>query len=208
MNYYPNIFKTFEFTLNGLTYQGYGFMMTTIFLIDTLYFTFGYLFESEFLKNKVRSVEPTAFGWFVALVCYPPFNDLFGKFVPWAANDYMEFTSNLTATFIARLLVILLLLIYLWATLSLGTKCSNLTNRGIIKKGAYKYVRHPAYISKNLAWWIMLIPTISIAGIFGMLIWSLIYFFRAITEERHLIQDPDYVQYCKQTKYRFIPGVY
>jgi protein-S-isoprenylcysteine O-methyltransferase Ste14 len=31
---------------------------------------------------------------------------------------------------------------------------------------------------------------------------------RAITEERHLSQDPDYIQYKKDVPYRFIPKVW
>jgi protein-S-isoprenylcysteine O-methyltransferase Ste14 len=38
--------------------------------------------------------------------------------------------------------------------------------------------------------------------------WSFIYFLRAVTEERHLSSDPDYLAYCKRVPYRFIPGVF
>ncbi|MFH0876389.1 MAG: methyltransferase [archaeon] len=110
-------------------------------------------------------------------------------------------------TFFVRTIIFLLLLVYLWATLSLGTKSSNLTNRGIVDKGAYKYIRHPAYISKNAAWWLMAIPIMNAQLFFGLLLLSIIYFMRAITEERHLIADDDYKKYCKKTKYRFIPYV-
>ena len=92
--------------------------------------------------------------------------------------------------------------------LSLGTKCSNLTNRGIVTRGPYRFVRHPAYISKNLAWWITLIPIFGFYAFLSMFVWSFVYYLRAITEERHLIKDLDYQEYCRNVKYRFIPGVY
>jgi protein-S-isoprenylcysteine O-methyltransferase Ste14 len=206
IGYWPYL-KQFKFDLYTISYTGYGFMMSLVFLIDTLFFTFGYLAEAGWLKNKVRSVEPTMLGWSVTLICYPPFNDVFGMYVPWGPRDYSEF-GTLTWTFIARLAIILLLFIYLWATLSLGTKCSNLTNRGIVGRGAYRWMRHPAYISKNMAWWIMAIPGMNFAVFLSILIWSGVYFMRAITEERHLSMDPDYQLYCKKTKYRFIPGIY
>jgi len=104
--------------------------------------------------------------------------------------------------------IILLLLVYLWATLSLGTRCSNLTNRGIVKGGAYRFIRHPAYIAKNTAWWLTILPVMSIPAFLSMLTWSFIYYLRAITEERHLIKDPDYQKYCRKVKYRFIPWVW
>ena len=70
-------------------------------MIDTLYFAFGYIFEANFLKNKVRSVEPTIIGWAVALVCYPPFNTAFNSSVGWYANEYITFESE-TAIFALR----------------------------------------------------------------------------------------------------------
>ncbi|MCK5177690.1 MAG: DUF1295 domain-containing protein, partial [Candidatus Aenigmarchaeota archaeon] len=152
------------------------------------------------------SVEPTLLGWAVALVCYPPFNTQFTNCVGWVANDYVMF-STINITFIARMSVIFLLLIYLWATISLGTKCSNLTNRGIVTTGAYKYARHPAYISKNIAWWITTIPIMSVPVFITMFIWSFVYYLRAVTEERHLLQDIDYREYCKKTRYMFVPYV-
>ncbi len=203
---YPQM-SGFQFTLQSVTYLGYSVAFTSIFLMDTLFFSFGYCFEAGFLKNKVRSVEPTVLGWAVAIVCYPPFNGLFGEYVTWGARDYVEYPT-LMLTFAARLAIIILLLVYVWATVSLGTKCSNLTNRGIVTKGTYRFIRHPAYISKNMAWWIMALPFMSIPVFVGLAVWSIIYFLRAITEERHLIADPDYQAYCMKTKYRFIPFVY
>lgn len=221
------------FTMKGATYEGYAAILSFIFFLDVLFFCFGYLFEAGFLRNKVRSVEPTLLGWAVTLICYPPFNTMLGNapdivgecvsvlsaeageamgaffwayFIGWSANDYIEF-SGPGATFIARISIVLSLLVYLWATISLGTKCSNLTNRGIVMNGAYKYVRHPAYVSKNLAWWITTIPVMSVPVFVTMSVWSYVYYMRAVTEERHLSKDPDYLEYRKKTKYMFIPHV-
>ncbi len=177
-----------------------------VFLIDTSWFCFGYTFEAGFLKNKVRSVEPTIFGWAVAIICYPPFNGIFTKYVDWYANDNIEFfTMNLT--FIVRIILVFLLIVYLSATLALGTKCSNLTNRGIVTRGPYAIIRHPAYISKNLFWWVTILPVISWPAAISASAWSLIYYFRAVTEEKHLLKDPEYVAYYKKVKYRFIPFI-
>ncbi len=196
----------FQFDLDNITYRGYNIALVFIFAVDTLFFAFGYFVESKFLNNKVRSVEPTFLGWAVAIVCYPPFNIWFQSYVPWGAEDYVRFSTPVL-TFAARFIIILLLLVYLWATLSLGTRCSNLTNRGIVGGGAYGFIRHPAYICKNLSWWIMLIPVMTLASFIGMAVWSFIYFLRAITEERHLGADPEYQAYCQKTRYRFIPFV-
>jgi protein-S-isoprenylcysteine O-methyltransferase Ste14 len=44
-------------------------------------------------------------------------------------------------------------------------------------------------------------------AIFGMVFWTVMYYFRAITEERHLMRDLDYQVYCGKVKWRFVPGI-
>lgn len=181
-----------------------------IFTLDTVVFSIGYLFESKRLKNIVKSVEPTILGWLAALACYGPFFDTFTRFAGHLPADFADFGDN-RANIIAGIFTIIFFSIYVWATIALGFKASNLTNRGIVSHGPYKYVRHPAYIAKNMGWWLASIPLIKILGIqvlINLLVWSLIYFIRALTEERHLMQDPDYVEYTKKVKYMFIPGVF
>jgi len=107
-----------------------------------------------------------------------------------------------------RAISLILIGIYVSATLALGPKSSNLTNRGIVTRGPYSIIRHPAYISKNLVWWITLLPILSWTAILSMGIWSTVYHLRSVTEERHLGKDPDYQEYCKKVKYRYIPGIY
>ncbi len=195
------------FTIAGFNGSLFPLLLSAIFLFDTAWFAFGYLFESKRLKNTVRSVEPTVLGWVAALICYPPFNGMLTGYVNWYANDYIIFFND-GFTFVMRICILLLLGIYLSATFALGAKCSNLTNRGIVSRGPYKYVRHPAYIAKNTAWWLTLIPIFSWAAVLSMSVWSTIYHVRAVTEERHLSNDPDYREYKKKVKYRYIPFVY
>ncbi|HLC61231.1 MAG TPA: methyltransferase [Candidatus Nanoarchaeia archaeon] len=207
----PTMISFFFDNLNSIisilkNFNLYSLIITSIFLLDTLIFSIGYAFEGKILKNIVKSVEPTLFGWAVALVCYPPFNSYAGRFVPWGANDHVFFWSaKLTIAF--RILIVLLLIIYLWASFALGTKASNLTNRGIVTKFPYSIVRHPAYLAKNLTWWIAILPVMSMKFALGMFFWSTIYYFRAITEEKHLSHDPKYLSYCRKVGYKFIPYV-
>ena len=184
--------------------------ISAIFTLDTVIFSFGYLFESPALKNVVKSVESTALGWASALVCYGPFFDTFTRFSGGLPQDFADFGGT-NLNIIAGLFTIFFFSIYVWASVALGFKASNLTNRGIVSHGPYKYVRHPAYISKNLGWWLASIPLIKVLGIkviIGLVIWAAVYFIRALTEERHLLQDPDYVEYTKKVKYMFIPGLF
>lgn len=207
-NHLPNLLNLNSlFTINNFNSVIFPFLLATIFLLDTLWFSFGYAFESGFLKNKIRSVEPTLIGWIVALACYPPFNSFITKYTNWYASDYVLFSTP-ALTFVIRIIIILLFLIYLGATFALAGKCSNLTNRGIVTKGPYAVIRHPAYISKNLAWWLTIIPVFSLPAFLSMAAWSFIYHLRTITEENHLKKDVEYQIYCRKVKYRYIPGIY
>ena len=196
-----------QLTINPWFTLWYSLIVTLMFAIDTGIFAIGYAFESKKLKNIVKSVEPTFFGWFVAIVCYPPFNIWMGHYIPWGANDYVLFSTPLITT-LARLTVIFFLIIYVWATVALGFKASNLTNRGIVTKFPYSIIRHPAYISKNMIWWITLLPVMGWKFALGMMFWSAIYFFRVTTEEKHLSKDPDYIAYKKNVRWRLVPGIY
>ena len=197
--------------------HGFWFLFQVILLLDVFFFTIGYLIEMPFLKNEIRSVDPTLAGWAVALACYPPFNGVMNNVLGWHSSDFPQF--GIPALHLAaNIFLLLLMAIYTWASVALNFKASNLTHRGIIDSGPYRYIRHPAYVCKNLAWWLGLIPaamlawhnsiTAALLVIASMVGWSLIYTLRALTEESHLRSvNEEYEQYCQRVKYRFIPGL-
>lgn len=202
-----------------LIFQSHLFwlMFQIILFADVFFFTLGYLIELPFLKNKILSVDPNLSGWVVALICYPPFNGVVGNVLPWASTDFPYFENSYLFVGL-NLLLLLLMGIYAWASVALNFKASNLTHRGIIAKGPYAFVRHPAYICKNLAWWIGAIPALMVSFsvgisqvlmvIFVMLFWNIIYFLRAMTEEKHLCMvNSEYKKYAKKVPYRFIPRI-
>lgn len=198
----------------------YSFLFQIILFLDVLFFTIGYLVESKKLKNEIISVEPTVLGWVVCLICYPPFSESITKIVGWKSSDYPNLLStSITFHVIICICILLLMGLYTLASINLNLKASNLTNRGIVSGGIYGIVRHPAYMAKNLAWWIGGIPFMIVAFHTSLLalvsvllslgFWSFIYFLRAITEERHLLlANNGYAEYMKQVRYRFIPGIY
>jgi len=190
-----------------------------ILFIDTLLFTLGYIVEVPALDNRIRTVDPTFFGWFICLACYPPFNDFTGTFLQWQSNDFPYFANDYLHLAV-NICVLLSLAIFSWASLALGFKASNLTNRGIVTRGPYKYVRHPAYAAKNLAWWLGAIPTLAMVigsqnwqavvySFVALIGWTTIYVLRAITEERHLLlTDNGYREYAQKVRWRFVPGLW
>jgi protein-S-isoprenylcysteine O-methyltransferase Ste14 len=196
----------------------YDLALTALIVTDLLFFTVGYGVEHPRLGNEIRSVEPTVLGWVAALVCYPPFQAYTMRALGWYPVEHPP-AALPSVQVAAGCLMLALMGIYTWASVSLGLKASNLTNRGTVTHGPYAYVRHPAYIGKNLFWWVGCVPvfvdraaagdwvTFALIGL-SLSAWSGIYVVRALTEERHLLRDPEYREYCERVRYRFIPGVW
>jgi protein-S-isoprenylcysteine O-methyltransferase Ste14 len=185
---------------------GLGLAYDIVFAVDCGWALFGYTTESRWIGNKTRSVEPTAFGWTVCLACYPPFNNVLGTYLPLETGPQHITSDNVMLTF--RAVTVLLFAIYAAATVSFGFRFSNLTNRGIVSRGPYRFVRHPAYLCKCSAWWLEHIPTITLTKAFFLTLLCGVYALRAWTEERHLGMDPEYRAYKKKVPWILIPGVY
>ncbi|MBS1210995.1 MAG: isoprenylcysteine carboxyl methyltransferase, partial [Proteobacteria bacterium] len=192
-------------------------LFQAILFIDTLLFTLGYIIETPALKNRIVSVEATFLGWFVCLACYPPWNGATSMFLDWNSNDFPHFDND-TIHLLMNCCILLLMGIYSWASVALGFRASNLTNRGIVTSGPYRFIRHPAYVAKNTAWWIGSLPFIYLGFshsfkegmwvLFCRCAWSFLYAMRAITEERHLrLANNGYAEYARKVRWRFIPGL-
>jgi protein-S-isoprenylcysteine O-methyltransferase Ste14 len=199
-----------------------------IFLVDSFLFAVGYHNECGPMRNKLRYAETNPWHILICVACYPPFNNVTSMFIgPSNGDPYILFGGDIhhPLTWILRGLAVLFLVLLASSSWSLFTKASNLTNRGIVDWGSYRFIRHPGYLGKNLYWIMTLIPTLvpntTFPGftwtryalffggtVLGIVCWATVYFLRAITEERFLMRDPDYVAYCKKVRYRFIPGVY
>ncbi len=177
-----------------------------IFGFDLLFSATGYLFTVRLFDSHVRSTEPTLLGWVVALFCYEPFYGFFGgRYLPYDNDVYWSVWLAGSSGFYAIWggIILGLYVIYVVATLCFGIRFSNLTHRGILTNGPYRYCKHPAYVSKNMAWWLATIPFLSgdtpvqsLRFCLMLVCINAIYLVRARTEERHLSRDPVYVQYA------------
>lgn len=213
INFFSNSFTIPDniLAMRHTVWQVYELLIAILIFLDASVFALAYIAESESLNNEIKSVEPTFFGWFVAIICYHPFNSWFYKLrvavIPPLILAVPK--TNLAVLTLCLLVSLFSFLLYVWASFALGYKAGNLVNRGIVRTGPYAYMRHPAYVGKNLGWLFALIPTLSnISQILLYISMAFIYFLRAMTEERHLKRDPDYVDYCRKVPYRFIPGVF
>lgn len=192
-------------------WQIYYLLFDALIFLDASVFALAYIAESKSLNNEIKSVEPTFSGWLVALVCYHPFNSWFYKLRIAAIPSLVLAIPKINVVVLIICLVASLFsfLLYVWASFALGYKAGNLVNRGIVHTGPYAYMRHPSYVGKNLGWLFILIPVLNnVSQILLFVSLAFIYFLRAMTEERHLKKDPDYLNYCAKVPYRFIPGLY
>ena len=186
--------------------HNYEMMFHLSYMTDLLFAVVGYTLTLRLFDSHTRSVEPTVLGWSVALMCYQPFFSAIGHaYLSYEDGTYWDNLLGSWPTFRAcwGTVIVCLTLIYGLSTAAFGMRFSNLTNRGIISGGPYRFTKHPAYLSKNLSWWLISVPMISDLGwtmairnccILGLV--NLIYFARARTEERHLSRDPTYVAYA------------
>ncbi|MBY2933363.1 methyltransferase family protein [Rhizobium leguminosarum] len=181
-------------------------LLRLAFLLDIVLAAGGYVATFKLFGWHVRATETTALGWLVCLICYEPFFlAISHAFVPYGEGPGWETViQEGSAIFILwSVATLFCTLIYVWATVAFGPRFSNLTHRGIITSGPYRFMKHPAYVSKNIAWWLVAIPGFLASGLAeglaraGMLaIVSLIYLLRARAEERMLSRDPAYRDYA------------
>ncbi len=177
-----------------------------LFLFDLLFAVVGYLFTFRLLDTHIRSAEPTVFGWVICLICYQPFWSIVGSnYLQYEQDNFYwgGLTAGHPVIYVAwGCLILAASAIYAGSTVSFGLRFSNLTHRGIITSGPYRWTKHPAYIFKCLSFWLISIPFLSNRGIGAalsqsalLILANALYAARAYTEERHLSRDPVYREY-------------
>jgi len=178
-----------------------------LFLIDVQIAMVGYLVTLRPLDAQIRSANPHLAGWVAALICYPPFilmNNGGPLDYHFGTADWAFWFHDPVLLWAWGALLVVLTAIYAWATVAFGLRFSNLTWRGTLTHGPYRWTRHPAYLSKNLFWWASTLPFLVTTGnrndavrdtvILALV--SAVYFWRAKTEERHLLaEDAKYRAY-------------
>lgn len=185
----------------------YDFCYPLSFAVDTAFSTLGYLLTIRLADAHLRSTDLTVSGWLVALICYPPFWPfIYDHFLPYDAHAVFWgpwFEPFPLVLWLWGSVIMVSLAVFSWATIMFGLRFSNLTHRGIITSGPYRWCKHPAYVSKIVSYWMIALPFIpatgtadAVRGCLMLTLLSFVYFLRALTEERHLSRDPAYVAYA------------
>jgi protein-S-isoprenylcysteine O-methyltransferase Ste14 len=186
-------------------------IITFMFVLDVQIGTVGYLVTMRPLDAHIRSGNPFLGGWIAALLCYPPFvwgiigaNGQILSYEVATVGWGHWLADNPALLWLWGGWLVFLTAIYAWATVIFGIRFSNLTYRGVLTNGPYRFTRHPAYLSKNLFWWSSVMPFFVTSGspvdairnCFFLLVVNAIYYWRARTEEAHLMaEDRKYREY-------------
>lgn len=183
-------------------------LVLAMFVVDVQFATVGYVLTMKPLDAHIRTANPYLGGWLAALICYPPFI-LMGEGGPLNYQVNTGHWGDWLAGYPALIviwgaLLVLLTGIYAWATVAFGLRFSNLTHRGILTHGPYRLTKHPAYVAKNLYWWLATLPFLTTSGSWTdavrntaiLALVSAVYYWRARTEEKHLMADPVYRDYA------------
>lgn len=218
-NFLPILLRPVDVILSNPLEFG-AFLVAFTYLVDVHFATVGYILTMRPLDAHIRTANPYGMGWVAALICYPPFvlmnpggplfygedsagfaatGDISHGWYVWA--QYFHVPMPLVWGWAA--LLVALCVIYAWATVAFGLRFSNLTHRGIITHGPYAWTRHPAYLAKNAYWWLaglVLLPwdgnlVQAVRNVTLLAMVSGVYYWRAKTEEKHLLGDPAYVAY-------------
>ncbi len=186
------------------------FAINVLFLVDVMIGTVGYIVTLRPLDAHIRSGNPFLAGWLAALICYPPFvwgiigNGQVLSYEHNVAGWAFWLDGQPVLLWLWAGWLVFLTAIYAWATFAFGLRFSNLTYRGVLTGGPYRFTRHPAYLAKNLFWWFSVLPFLVTSGsaidavrnAFFLAAVNAIYFWRAKTEEAHLLaEDAKYRDY-------------
>jgi isoprenylcysteine carboxyl methyltransferase (ICMT) family protein YpbQ len=185
----------------------FNLLFSALIHLELIFVSAGYIFTCRLFDSHIRAVEKTLFGWVVAVVSYSPLLSLvYVRYFAYSADSINWLTwlgGHPTILTVWGSVILALLVLHLWCDACFGVRFSNLTHRGIITNGPYRFSKHPAYVIKSIRWWLVAVPFIAVswheALRFSLLLIcvNLLYTLRGYAEERMLSQDPTYVAYAR-----------
>lgn len=174
-----------------------------VMLVGLMLALAGHALTLRLIGGQVRSMDPSLFGWWVCLWMFDPFRSLAVNYawVQGGEDAWMRVWQLHPAwqSLGAGLSIVLLLLLF-FSEVSLGSRSSYMTHRGIVTNGLFRFTKHPAYL---FGWVLMVVIYLPVEG--GPEGWAkgavgaaglgALFWLRARTEEAHLSRDAEYVRY-------------
>lgn len=151
------------------------------------------------IRRTPLRVTPNPWFWLLAFVAtygmfvFAAFGQTGVALVPIVILDVLAITSAAVA---------------IYARLSLGRSIGFVpADRGIMTRGAYRFVRHPIYTALFLTLAALTLRSYTPINLAGALIIFALFVVKSIVEERFLSEDKQYAEYMKKVRWRWIPGI-
>ena len=137
--------------------------------IDMIFATVGYILTFRPLDSHIRSANPVRGGVdggadLLSADQHDGERPAAGLFHRHAGLGVLVPVASGAAVRGRHAALVVLAGIYAWATVAFGPRFSNLTNRGILTHGPYRFTRHPAYLAKNCLWWLTTVPVLTMGS--------------------------------------------
>lgn len=98
--------------------------------------------------------------------------------------------------------------ITIWARLSLGRNIGLVpAHRKIVSSGAYRWVRHPIYTGLFLAITASTLADFSLRNLALNGVWMALFAYKSVVEENFLKASPEYADYMRLVRWRWLPYV-
>ncbi len=182
------------------------YLTTALVVVELTIVVVGYAMTVRLFDAHIRSPNGLLGAWVVTLICYEPFRALAsGTIYPYRTDrDWSAVAGEYPLLMWPWMALILFAFgLWVWATAIFGLRWSNLTHRGIITNGPYAFTKHPDYVAKSLFFWLTAAPFLTafttwqaVTATLSLFVINAVYYGRARMEEKHLSEDPAYVEYA------------
>jgi protein-S-isoprenylcysteine O-methyltransferase Ste14 len=158
------------------------------------------LVATMIIRRPPQRVTPNPWYWLLAFVA--TYWDLL-------VLGFLQQGHALARNWVTDVIAVVGLLIVIWARLSLGRNIGFVpAQRELVHTGAYAYMRHPVYTGGLLTTLAFLLRAYSPQNALLMCL-RILWFIpiKSLVEEDFLRADPQYAEYMKQVRARWIPYV-
>ncbi len=150
------------------------------------------------IRRPPKRVTPNPWYWLLAFVA---------TYWQILVLSFLQQGRPLVANWITDAIAILSLLIVIWARVSLGRNIGFVpAQRELVNNGAYAFMRHPVYTGGLFAALAFLLRAYSPQN--ALLLGLGVFWFvpvKSLVEEDFLRADPQYVEYMRRVRARWIP---
>jgi len=185
----PNAVELYHrYTGGNLTFPRAVLGVQSLVLIVTMVF-----------RRTPTRVTPNPWFWLLAFVAS------YGILV------FTGFAPNgvpLVPPVVPAILAVLSTAVLVYARLSLGRSIGFVpANRGIVSRGAYRFVRHPIYTGIFIAMLAFVLRSYSPLNLLTASTIVVLFMIKSVVEERFLRADPEYAAYLQRVRHRWLPGI-